>query len=103
MTWCRICDTYEVQADLSNGVEVCAQCYVLDVFSRWERYDDEGHKRAVRLGIKAGLQQAIGMVDDVPKDPIRKHRLPARAWQACRKKIRKSLFDRVMEPPDPLR
>lgn len=103
MSWCSICEVYEVQAEWSNGREVCAQCYVLHVHNHWELYDDEGHRRAVRLGIKAGLQQAIGMVDDVPKNPISKHRLPARAWMACRKKIRKSLFDRVMEPPDPLR
>ena len=103
MSWCRCCNIYEVQAEFRNGLPVCAQCYVLDVYSNWERYDDEAHRRAVRLGIKAGLQQAIGMVDDIPKEPIKKHRLPTRSWQACRKKIRKALFDRVMEPPEPLR
>lgn len=84
-------------------MEVCAQCYVLHVHNNWERYDDEGHRRAVRLGIKEGLQQAIGEVDDMPKEPVVRHRLPKPAWSAFRKMLRKRLVDLVMTPPDPLR
>lgn len=104
MSDCGVCGNYKSEVflshdDTSQDVHVCARCFLMHVNVRSELYTEEDLRHAVGLAIKAGLQQALDDLDDIPDTPVKNHTSVTAAWRACRRQAYAVLRDSIEKEP----